>query len=205
MDTWIKVLIAVGAVAVVIALIVCWRLVYIALLRKKGTLAHDRITAKLKSFAKIRSFAVLEDLTLTTGKKEEVKVDRALITFNHVILFQIREENASVYGDFRTPVWTSIKTDKDHNTLSREAFDNPVLEAQKANDAVRRILARNKQGKIGTEFYVVFGDPKVDLMVGKGMPILTWKDFKTLLTRSKYSEDGPVDVKEIAEMLKNGK
>lgn len=205
MATWIKVLIGVGIAAVIIGLLIGWHYLDAHLRRKKGTLAHDRVSAQLKKFAGVRSFKVLEDLTLTTGKKEEVKIDRALITFNHVILFQVREEHDTIYGDFKGPTWISVKTDKENNTIGKVSFDNPVLTAQKGNDAVRRILARNKLGKIQTEFYVVFGDPKVTLSIGKGMPVLNFKQFKTLLGRSKYSEDGPVDVAEVAKLLESGK
>ena len=204
METWIKILIGVGALAVIIVLLIGWHYLDTHFRRKKGTLAHDRVSSQLKKFAGVRSFKVLENLTLTTGKKEEVKIDRALITFNHVLLFQIREEHDTIYGDFKGTTWISVKTDKENNTVSKITFENPVLAAQKGNDAVRRILARNKLGKVQTEFYVVFGDPKVTLSIGKGMPVLNLKQLKTLLGRSKYSEDGPVDVAEVAKLLENG-
>lgn len=205
MATWLKVLIGVGIAAVVIGLLIGWHYLDTHLRRKKGTLAHDRVSGQLKKFAGVRSFKVLEDLTLTTGKKETVQIDRALITFNHVLLFQIREERDTIYGAFKDPNWISVKTDKENNTIRKTTFENPVLTAQKGNDAVRRILARNKLGKIQTEFYVVFGDPKAVLSLGKGMPVLNLKQLKTLLGRSKYSEDGPVDVAAVAELLQNEK
>lgn len=205
METWMKVLIGIGAAAVVIGLLIGWHYLDSHLKRKKGRLAHDRVSGQLKKFAGVRSFKVLEDLTLTTGKKETVKIDRALITFNHVLLFQIQEESNTIYGSFKDPAWISVKTDKENNTVSKITFENPVLTAQKGNDAVRRILARNKLGKIQTEFYVVFGDPKTVLSIGKGMPVLNLKQLKALLGRSKYSEDGPVDVAKVAELLTNGK
>ena len=40
--------------------------------------------------------------------------------------------------------------------------------------------------------------------IGQGMPVLNYKTFKALLGRSKYSEDGPVDVAEVAKLLSNG-
>jgi hypothetical protein len=204
METWVKLLIILGVVIVIIGLLIGWHYLDRWNKRKKGTLAHDSVSALLKKFAGVRSFKVLENLTLVTGKKETVTIDRALITFNHVILFQIREENGSIYGGFKDPTWISVKTDKENNTIGKVTFENPVLTAQKGNDAVRRILARNKLGKVQTEFYVVFGDPKTELSIGKNMPVLDSKALKTLLGRSKYSEDGPVDVAAVAELLQNG-
>ena len=202
MQTWAIGLIIVGVIIVAICAAVGIYYLSLHIRRKNGTLALSRVTSRLKRFAGVRSFEVLEDLTLTTGKKETVKVDRALITFNHVLLFDVRSECDSIYGDAKDPTWVSVKSDSHNNTLARKSFDNPFREAQKANDAVRRILAQNKLGKIQTEFYVVFPDPKVTLSIGNGMPVLGWKEFKSLLTRSKYSKDGPVDVKAVAELLK---
>ena len=202
MQTWAIVLIVAGILILVACAAVGIYYLAMHIRRKNGTLALPRVTAKLKRFAGIRSFEVLEDLTLTTGKKETVKVDRALITFNHVILFDVRPECDTIYGDAKDPTWVSVKTDSNNNTVSKVTFDNPFREAQKANDAVRRLLAHNKLGKIQTEFYVVFPDSKTVLSIGKGMPVLGWKEFKALLSQSKYSKDGPVDVKEVAALLK---
>ncbi len=202
MQNWAIGLIIAGCVILAICLAVGGYYLSLSIRRKKGTLALSRVHARLKRFAGIRSFEVLEDLTLTTGKKETVKVDRALITFNHVLLFNVRSECDTVYGDAKDPSWVSVKTDSNNNTLGKKTFANPFREAQKANDAVRRLLAQNKLGKIQTEFYIVFPDPKVTLSIGNGMPVLNWKQFKALLSRAKYSKDGPVDVKEVAALLK---
>ena len=205
METWAIALIVAGVAILVIVLLVLLHMLKNSLQRKKGVLAENLVTGKLNRFAKIRSFKVLENLTFPAGKNDTVTVDRALVTFNHVLLFQLRSECDTIYGDAKDPTWVSVKTDKENITLGRVAFDNPLREAQKANDAVRRLLTRHKLGKIQTEYYVVFGDPKVTLSIGQGMPVLNYKTFKALLSRSKYSEDGPVDVEEVAKLLQEGK
>lgn len=205
MQTWAIALIIIGVVILLVAILVALHFIRNSLQRKKGVLAKRLVGGRLSRFAKIRSFQVLENLTLPSGKNDTVTIDRALITFNHVIVFQIRDECDTIYGDAKDPTWVSIKTDKNNDTLGRVAFGNPVRDAQRANDAVRRLLTRNKLGKIQTEYYVVFGDPQVTLSIGQGMPVLNYKDFKRLLGRSKYSEDGPVDVKAVANLLQEGK
>lgn len=205
METWAIALIIAGAVILLIVLLVLLYMLRSSLQRKNGVLAENLVTGKLNRFAKIRSFKVLENLTFPSGKNDTVTVDRVLVTFNHVLLFQIRSECDTIYGDAKDPTWVSIKTDKENNTTGRVAFGNPVRDAQRANDAVRRLLARNKLGKVQTEYYVVFGDPKVTLSIGQGMPVLNYKALKALLSRSKYSEDGPVDVEAVAKLLQEGK
>ena len=205
MQTWQIVLIVIGVIAVVICAAVCGWLLVTAQQRKKGVLALEKVSGKLSRFAGIRSFKVLSDVTLKTGKKNTVTIDRVLITFNHVILFKVQSEYDTVYGDAKDQTWVSVRTDrKTNDTISKTVFDNPFREAQRANDAVRRLLTQHKLGKVQTEFYVVFGDPKVNLSIGRGMPVLNLKALGQLLSRSKYSEDGPVDVAEVAKLLSNG-
>lgn len=205
MQTWQTVLIVIGIIAVVICAVVCGWLLVTAQRRKKGVLALGKVSGKLNRFAGIRSFKVLSDVTLKTGKKDTVTIDRVLITFNHVILFKVQSEYDTIYGDAKDSTWVSVRTDrKTNDTISKTVFDNPFREAQRANDAVRRLLTQNKLGKVQTEFYVVFGDPKVNLSIGRGMPVLNLKALGQLLSRSKYSEDGPVDVAEVAKLLSNG-
>ena len=205
MQTWQIVLIVIGVIAVVICAAVCGWLLVTAQQRKKGVLALEKVSGKLSRFAGIRSFKVLSDVTLKTGKKDTVTIDRVLITFNHVILFKVQSEYDTVYGDAKDATWVSVRTDrKTNDTISKTVFDNPFREAQRANDAVRRLLTQHKLGKVQTEFYVVFGDPKVNLSIGRGMPVLNLKALGQLLSRSKYSEDGPVDVAEVAKLLSNG-
>ena len=105
MQTWAIGLIIVGVIIVAICAAVGIYYLSLHIRRKNGTLALSRVTNRLKRFAGVRSFEVLEDLTLTTGKKETVKVDRALITFNHVLLFDVRSECDSIYGDAMDPTW----------------------------------------------------------------------------------------------------
>ena len=92
MQTWQIVLIVIGIIAVVICAVVCGWLLVTAQRRKKGVLALGKVSGKLNRFAGIRSFKVLSDVTLKTGKKDTVTIDRVLITFNHVILFKVQSE-----------------------------------------------------------------------------------------------------------------
>ena len=205
METWAIALIIAGAAILAVCLIVAAYFIKNSLQRKKGVLAENLVTGRLRRFAGIRSFKVLQNITLPSGRNDTVTIDRALITFNHVVVFLLRSECDTIYGDGKDRTWVSIKTDKNNNTLARTAFDNPVQTAQKANDAVRRLLTRNGLGKVQTEYYVVFGDPKVTLSIGSGLPVLDYKGLKRLLGRSRYSEDGPVDVEAAAKLLQNQK
>ena len=197
------VLTIVGIVLVLTALIICFNLLQTAALRKKGTLTQHKVSKYLRKFAGIRSFKVIDGLKLKNGENTVI-IDHVLIGFFGMVLLKDVDARGSVYGDYKDEQWMAVTIDKDNNDKSKTFFENPVRMLEKCNEAMRRLLAANNLYKIGTEAYVVFGDPKVQLANLKkknGMPLMNFKQLKKLLEKEKYSADGPVDVKAIYDML----
>lgn len=192
-----------GAVVAAVVLIIALSLLRTALLRKKGILTQNKVSALLRKFAGIRSFKVVNGLKLKNGD-EVVTIDHVLIGFFGMILLTDVNAGGSVYGDYKDEQWMSIVLDSDNQEKSKVLFNNPVKTMEKCTEAMRKLLAANNLYKIGTEAYVVFGERKVQLSNMKkknGMPLLTFAQLKRLLEKDKYSADGPVDVKEIHDLL----
>ncbi|MBR6789569.1 MAG: NERD domain-containing protein [Oscillospiraceae bacterium] len=192
-----------GAVVAVVVLLIALSLLRTALLRKKGVLTQNKVSALLRKFAGIRSFKVINGLKLKNGD-EVVTIDHVLIGFFGMILLTDVNAIGSVYGDYKDEQWMSIVLDNDNQEKSKALFNNPVKTMEKCTEAMRKLLAANNLYKIGTEAYVVFGERKVQLANMKkknGMPLLTFPQLKRLLEKDKYSADGPVDVKEIHDLL----
>lgn len=168
--------------------------------RKLGIDGKRKVAAILKRFAGIRSFRVLNDLTLKTPK-HEVKIDHVLIGFFGILVVNTKNLRGAVYGDGRGKNWTNVITKKEKEIKS--SFPNPLLENQLAVEAIREVLSSNNVYKVSIESYVVFTRRKTSLYVPKGIAVLSLKDFRKLLKRSKYSADGDVDVKKVAEVLTN--
>ena len=169
--------------------------------RKNKTYAKRKVSALLKRFSGIRSFRVMNDITLPLNDRL-IPVDHILIGFFGIMIVDSRDERGNVYGNDGQKTWVQVTGKKDRpETEKRQNFPNPVMENQLRVDAVRKILTTNQVYKTEIESYVVFAEKKVQLAVGKIPTVLSYKDFKKLLGKERYSADGPVDVKEIASLL----
>lgn len=187
-----------AAVAAVILILILIRLLLVRNDRKKGVDGTKKVSRILKRFAGIRSFKVLNDLTLKTAKKN-VHIDHILIGFFGIMVVNTQNLPGSIYGDGRGKNWTHVVTKNGRET--KTSFPNPLLENQQAVDAVREVLSTNGVYKVNIESWVVFTRRKASLNVPKGLSVLTLKGFRKLLKRSKYSADGPVDVALVADTL----
>ena len=166
--------------------------------RKLGIDGKRKVAGILKRFAGIRSFRVLNDLKLKTPK-HEVCIDHVLIGFFGILVVNTKNLTGAVYGDGRGKTWANVITKKNKETKTN--FPNPLFENQLAIEAIREVLSANSVYKVSIESYVVFTRKKATLYIPKGIPVLSLKDFRKLLKRSKYSADGDVDVKKVAEVL----
>lgn len=203
-ETLIWTLTSIGILAVVILLWVGYSLLRRWMLRRQHRYTAVKTGSMLRRFAGIRSYKVISGLQLQSGE-ETITVDQVLIGFFGIMLVMTQDEPGSIYGDYRDKQWMSVVTDKDMRD-TKVTFDNPVLQLQKAHDAVRKLLAAHNLYKVQSEGYVVFGGKKVQLTnLGKdkrkGMPLLTLSQFKKLIHKEKYSANGPVVVEDIYHLL----
>lgn len=187
-----------AAVAAVILILILIRLLLVWNDRKKGVDGTKKVSRILKRFAGIRSFKVLNDLTLKTAKKN-VHIDHILIGFFGIMVVNTQNLPGSIYGDGRGKNWTHVVTKNNRET--KTSFPNPLLENQQAVDAVREVLSTNGVYKVNIESWVVFTRKKASLNLPKGLSVLGIKNFKKLLKKSRYSADGNVNVPQVASLL----
>lgn len=187
-----------AAVAAVILILILIRFLLVRNDRKKGVDGTKKVSRILKRFAGIRSFKVLNDLTLKTAKKN-VHIDHILIGFFGIMVVNTQNLPGSIYGDGRGKNWTHVVTKNSRET--KTSFPNPLLENQQAVDAVREVLSTNGVYKVNIESWVVFTRKKASLNLPKGLSVLGIKNFKKLLKKSRYSADGNVNVPQVASLL----
>ena len=149
-----------AAVAAVILILILIRLLLVRNDRKKGVDGTKKVSRVLKRFAGIRSFKVLNDLTLKTAKKN-VHIDHILIGFFGIMVVNTQNLPGSIYGDGRGKNWTHVVTKNGRET--KTSFPNPLLENQQAVDAVREVLSTNSVYKVNIESWVVFTRKKASL------------------------------------------
>lgn len=168
--------------------------------KKSGALGRKRLASILRNFAGIRSFKVINNVDLPLGDGRYTHVDHILIGFFGVMVLENRSEPGDIYGEARDKEWISVVTGK-NGSESRKKFPNPVTLNQEHCEAIRNIFQQDKIYKVDIESYVVFTTRKMQLGVQPDLPVMNLKKFKKLLSRSRYSDNGPVDVPVVYESI----
>ncbi|MGI5893631.1 MAG: nuclease-related domain-containing protein [Candidatus Merdivicinus sp.] len=195
MDIWMIVGAAIAAVIialVVVKLILAWNQ------RRLGIDGTRRVEKLLKRFARIRHFRVLSNVTLPL-KEKSVTIDHILIGFFGVMLITVRNAKGTIYGMGRDKNWVRVVMKNEQE--KRGTFTNPIPENQHCLEAMRNLLLANQVYKTSIENYIVFANKKAVLNTERGLPVLTFRDLKKLLKKSKYSADGNVDVEKLSELI----
>lgn len=161
--------------------------------KKSGALSRKKIASILRNFAGIRSFRVINDIDLPLEEGRYTHIDHILIGFFGLMVLENRTEPGAIYGEARDKEWVSVVTKK-NNSEFRKKFKNPVTLNQEHCEAIRKIFQQEKIYKVDIESYVVFTDPKIQLGAQPNLPVMNLKKFKKLLSHSRYSDNGPVDV-----------
>ena len=168
--------------------------------KKSGALGRKKLASILRNFAGIRSFKVINNVDLPLGDGRYTHVDHILIGFFGVMVLENRSEPGDIYGEARDKEWISVVTGK-NGSESRKKFPNPVTLNQEHCEAIRNIFQQDKIYKVDIESYVVFTTRKMQLGVQPDLPVMNLKKFKKLLSRSRYSDNGPVDVPVVYEAI----
>lgn len=187
-----------GIAVVVIAL--CIYLVNRKKRIKSGAWGRKKLASILRNFAGIRSFKVINNVELPLGEGRYTHVDHILIGFFGVMVLENRCEPGAIYGEARDKEWVSVVTSK-NGSETRKKFKNPVTLNQEHCEAIRKIFQQEKIYKVDIESYVVFTSRKIQLGAQPNLPVMSLKKFKKLLSHSRYSDNGPVDVPVVYEAI----
>lgn len=168
--------------------------------KKSGAWGRKKVASILRNFAGIRSFKVINNVDLPLGDGRYTHIDHILIGFFGVMVLENRSEPGDIYGEARDKEWVSVVTSK-NGSERRKKFKNPVTLNQEHCEAVRKIFQQEKIYKVDIESYVVFTNPKIQLGAQPNLPVMSLKKFKRLLSHSRYSDNGPVDVPVVYEAI----
>ena len=168
--------------------------------KKDGTLGRKKVASILRNFAGIRSFKVINNIDLPIGDGRYTHIDHILIGFFGLMVLESRSEPGAIYGQARDQEWVSVVTSK-NGSERRKKFKNPVTLNQEHCEAIRKIFQQDKIYKVDIESYVIFTDRKIQLGAQPTLPVMNLKKFKKLLSHSRYSDNGPVDVPMVYEAI----
>lgn len=173
------------------------------IIKSKATPGNKKLLSLLHRFALIRSFKVIDDINLPLSDEKTSHIDHILIGFFGIMVINKCDFNGTVYGDIRDKEWVSVLTK--NNIDKKTRFKNPISENQESVEAIRKVFLKENIYKINIESYTVFTNKKAALSIKPNLPIMTLKAFKKLISKSKYSETGPVDVLKVYDAITKNK
>ncbi|WP_312643493.1 nuclease-related domain-containing protein [Hydrogenoanaerobacterium sp.] len=189
-------------IGIMVAVWAAIALVVVLLWKRRTSVAgqYRRVTGTLKKFASIRSYKVLQDITLDCGK-ETVHIDHILVGFFGLLFVNTQVENADYYGEEREEYWSVVKDDV------KTRIKNPLNEGIAAMDAARKIFAKNNVYNIQMEQVVVFTSAfkKNVLYVKDTLPIVNVRKLGSLLSKTRFEKDNGVDVEQLVKLLEENK
>lgn len=184
-----------GIIAFVILALILLSLFKQYRLKKIGKDGEKKVSKKLKKFASIRSYKVIDDLYLPLYDKT-TQIDHILVGFFGLLVIETKNMKGEIYGDPKKKDWLHIVGGKRYN------FYNPLMQNQAHIDCIRHILGQEKIYNASIESAVVFANKKVDLNVPNGLPIIPFKKLSKLLHQPRFEKDNNYDVEQIVSVLK---
>ncbi|MBM6921721.1 NERD domain-containing protein [Phocea massiliensis] len=194
MEKYIPYIIAGGIVLLLVLILIAVRAVREAHRRKLGIDGEKKVAAKLKRFASIRSFKVINDLYLPLYDKT-TQVDHVLIGFFGLLVIETKNIGGEVYGEPRKKDWLHIMG------KSRYKLYNPLMQNQTHVDCIRHLLGKENIYNVPIESLVVFTNRKVELFIPKKLPIISFNRLNKFLHQERFSKDNNIDVDKIYHAL----
>lgn len=182
----------------IIAAVVAAFVIRDAVLRSRGRYVHTKVTAKLKSYSRLRRYQVLTDVTVPY-KDGQKTISHILVGIFGIILVDAHEFSGELYGTAEDKKWTYIP-----KKGARQQPDSLSLDLQAKADAVRTLLAANKVYRLAIDSVNVVQNSEKELMlyVPQSLPVIRLKRLSAMLGKSKYGKDEGVDIEKVVGILK---
>ena len=194
MEKYIPYIIIGGIVLLAILILIAIRAAQEAHRRKLGVDGEKKVAAKLKHFASIRSFKVINDLYLPLYDKT-TQIDHVLIGFFGLLVIETKNIGGEIYGEPRKKDWLHIMG------KSRYKLYNPLMQNQTHVDCIRHLLGKENIYNVPIESLVVFTNRKAELYIPKKLPIISLKRLNKFLHQERFAKDNNIDIDKIYEAL----
>lgn len=188
------ILMIIGAVIVAAALV----FVILHMLYVTGQRSRSMLTGKLKRYAGIRSFQVLNDITLPY-KGKNVHIDHILVGFFGVLVIRRVHLKGEIIVTPNDDHWTNVL---DKEGLKKKRIPNPLRESEQMELALRSVFSEEGVYKISIEPIVVFTANRMLKMTGPGdLPVVKIGKLRSYLAQTRFDKDRDVDVKQVCSVI----
>lgn len=183
----------------VLALLVLAVAAYKWYLSRHTLLTCKKATRIFRNHGALRGWKVLEDVTIGEGDKA-VTVDQLVIGPFGVIVACDLHQKGKVYGELTATEWILAKGEDGAETKTR--ITSPYYRATQGMEQLAKRLSKEKIYRVPIEVLVPkTGAKQLHYITGISEFMLTLREVKTLLGKSRFEKDNGVKVEQIAALF----
>lgn len=196
METIYYIIITAGAVVVFFVFVLLFRRM---LLSRTDELGKRKVNGILKRFGVFRGYKLIKDIELPVGN-DYTCCDSILVGYFGIILIKTCGVKGEYYGAGYDKSW--IFTKKSNGNSPKKYIPNPNKVLDQNINAIRDILKKEEIYKVSIDAVLVTTIEKNRFFVTKlDYPLMTEKELKKLLSKSKYESDSGIDIEKIVSAL----
>lgn len=166
----------------------------------KSGMTKGKVHRALAKLGALRGWKVLRDVTISAADGP-VRVDHAVVGPWGVLLFNDLHGRGCYFGKLEEQSWARTDGEEEKAT-NRTLVPNPGKECEKAVAALRQIFAREKVYNMQVEWFVPVTGKQVKSFISGGRDVVvTVRELRGILSRSKYEKDNGVDIQKITALL----
>lgn len=167
--------------------------------RKAKNLSDSKKSAKAlgaaRRFAALHEYQVIAPAQLAKDGKF-ADLDFIIVGWFGLLCVKCIGLGGNIYGSSGDDMWLQVDEAK------RISFKNPIKEAEADTRLVRDTLLCAGLHGIPVETVCVFTNKRANLAIARSCGHLTLKEFKALLSKSKYTQDKGIDVAKTCDAVK---
>lgn len=185
------VVLGVAAAAMLLYYLNKWRI------NRHSELTKKYATKVLRRHGALLGWQVLENVPL--GDDGTVADQIAIGPFGMIVACDLHQ-NGKVYGGLDDPQWV-LARGKEEETAVKSRIDNPYLAVRRCEERVRQTLASNKVYNVPVEVIIPKTQKQVSFVTGSAQHMVTLRELRSMLTKSRYEKDNGVNPQQIAGLF----
>ena len=161
--------------------------------RNHGT---GKAVSLLHRFALSNRYKFIKSVDLP-GTEKPVHIDALIVGEFGILGINAYGYDQQIFGDAKDKQWLRVGRQN-----SRTYFDNPIDEANRSVQALRKVVQKTKHKNVSIEIVCVFTNGKAQIGVKKGTGQLTMPELRSKLGKDKYQQDNGVDTEQVENTIR---
>ena len=150
----------------------------------------------MQRFALSNRYKFIKSVDLP-GTDKPIHIDALVIGEFGILGVNAYGYDQQIFGDAKDKQWLRVGRQN-----SRTHFDNPIDEANRSVQALRKVVQKTKHKNVSIEVVCVFTSGKAQIGVKKGTGHLTMPELRNKIAKEKYQQENGVDIEQVEETIR---